>query len=124
MGFSLPETNQSTYYLYKSIIMLYSLLTVAGSLTMAFGDDGNDNELVDRLLANGYERTYSSVPNGYERTYSFDPYERTYSMANGYDRTYHPDPYERTYSNIPRGYERTYSNMPRGYERTYSNSGH
>merc|ERR1712228_640068 len=95
---------------HKPIIMLYSLLTVAGSLSMAFGDDRNDNELVDRLMSNGY----SNVPNGYERTYSRDPYERTYSMANGYDRTYHSDPYERTYSNIPRGYERTYSNLPRG----------
>merc|ERR1712228_622944 len=97
--------------------MLYSLLTVAGSLSMTFGDDGNDNELVDRLMSNGY----SNVPNGYERTYLRDPYERTYSMANGYDRTYHSDPYKRTYSNVPRGYERTYSNVPRGYERTYSN---
>merc|ERR1712083_817598 len=87
--------------------MGYSLLNVAGSLSMAFGYDV-------------YERTHGNVPKGYERTYSSDPYERTYSMANGYDRTYHSDPYERTYSNIPRGYERTYSNLPRGYERTYS----
>merc|ERR1712083_897821 len=101
--------NQSTYSKFKPIVnmSLYSLLTVASSLSMAFGDDA-------------YERTYSNLPKGYERTYSSDPYERTYSMANGYDRTYHSDPYERTYSNIPRGYERTYSNLPRGYERTYN----
>jgi len=65
---------------------------------MAFGDDGNDNELVDRLMSNGYERTYSYVPPpGYERrygrTYYRDPYERTYG------RTYNRDPYARTYSN-------------------------
>merc|ERR1711971_986515 len=67
----------------------------------AFGDDRNDNELVDRLMSNGYDRTFRR-----------DPYERTYSNI--------PKGYERTYSNLPRGYERTYSNVP-GYERTYSN---
>merc|ERR1712154_270637 len=82
---SLSETNYATYSLCKSIIMLYSLLIVAGSLSMAFGDDGNDNELVDRLMSNGYERTYFYVPPaGYERRYG---------------RTYYRDPYARTYSN-------------------------
>merc|ERR1719273_785250 len=62
---------------------------------MTFGDDANDNELVDRLMSNGYERTYSNLPNGYERTYG-----RTYSyVPPGYERTYGLDPYERTYSN-------------------------
>merc|ERR1712083_18827 len=107
--FSLPETNYCTYSYCKSITMLYSLLTVAGSLSMAFGDDVNDNELVDRLMTNGYERTYSNLPKGYERTYG-----QTYSnIPPGYERTY-----GRTYSYVPPGYERTYNFDP--YERTYS----
>merc|ERR1719461_2833572 len=75
----------------------YSLLTVAGTVSMAFG--GNTK---DRLSYSEDKHDYPSKqwasdkydsdrPSGYGKAYKYDPYERTYGKAYSYD------PYERKY---------------------------
>merc|ERR1719461_759696 len=113
---------------------LYSLLTVAGFMPLAFGGDN----IKDRLSYSEDKNDYPSKnewpsqkwvsdkhePSG--QAYRYDPYERTYGSsysyvpAPGYERTYGKayryDPYERTY-----GSSYSYGTVP-GYERTYGHS--
>jgi len=78
---------------------LYSVLTVAGTASLAFGGTYNTK---DRLSYSEDKHDYPSKrwasdkydsdrPSGYGHAYGYDPYERTYGKAYSYD------PYERTY---------------------------
>merc|ERR1712154_385424 len=104
------------------IMTFYSLLTVAGTVSLAFGGNYNTK---DRLSysEDKHDRDYPSKrwasdkyddsgrPSGYGHAYSRDPYERTYGKAYSYD------PYERTYGSA---YSMRYDPYGRTYGSAYS----